>query len=124
MNTSHLTTLQGFAVNVQRAHWQARDYASHVALGDLYESLAAPLDRLAENSFVKYGSTAFAIGERIVCETNVAPVPLLDAGLAELAVIRRELSTGADDDALNIVAEMSEAINRAKYLLNLGVLKR
>lgn len=124
MNTSHLTTLQGFAVNVQRAHWQARDYASHVALGDLYESLSGLIDRLAENSFVKYGSTAFAIGERIVCETNAAPVPLLDAGLAELAAIRRELSTGVDDDALNIVAEMSEAINRAKYLLNLGALKR
>lgn len=124
MNTSHLTTLQGFAVNVQRAHWQARDYAAHVALGDLYESLAAPLDRLAEITFGKTGNAAFAIGERIVCEVNAAPLPLLDAGLAELAAIRRELQTGADDDALNIVAEMSEAINRAKYLLRIGEMKR
>lgn len=117
MNLSHVITLQSLAVNVQLAHWQADTLTSaHETLGGLYASLTSLTDSLAEVAMGKAGAREFP-AETIAVTPNAGYADLIASGLSALADIRAELKTPDDDDLLNIVADLSAALNKAKYLL-------
>ena len=117
MNLSHIISLQSLAVNVQIAHWQADTLTSaHETLGELYASITGLTDSLAEVAMGKNGSIEFP-AETIAITPNAKYGELIASGLTVLSDIRAELKTPEDDDLLNIVADLSAALNKAKYLL-------
>ena len=117
MKHEHITSLMAFNANLQLAHWQADTRTSdHVTLGNLYEQMTDLTDQLAE---VMMGRD----GDRVFDETSLLLHPgakhldLLNEGMNLVREIRQELKPGEQDDLLNIVADISSAINRARYLL-------
>ena len=111
--------LLGFRDNVHVAHWQApRKTNEHATLGELYDAILGQVDELTELAIARDGDTDFpAVNIGIV---NRAPyLELLGSGLALLAEIRGTFTTGADDDALNIIADLAAAIRRAAYKMEI-----
>ena len=109
--------LLGFRDNIHVAHWQApRKTNEHETLGDLYEGVLDKIDELTELALARDGELEFpAVNIGIV---NRAPyAELLGSGLALLAEIRDTFKAGADDDALNIIADIAADIRRAGYKL-------
>lgn len=117
MKQALIIDLVAFNVNVQLAHWRANTVTNeHRTLGDLYDATSELTDTLAELIFGKAGSVDLP-PRKIEALGKVAPAELLKTGLQTVASLRAELKAGADDDALNVLADISAAINRAKYLL-------
>lgn len=117
MNHARITDLVGFNAQLQIAHWQADSITNtHRALGDLYERMIDFTDDFAEVALGKDGDRAIA-SAMIGVISNVSSSDLLIRGFDILEAIRAELEAGEDDDLLNIVADMSAALNKAKYLL-------
>ena len=105
--------------NIRLAHWQADSRTNeHKALGDLYESVDGSVDEMVEILLGKNGSRDVdAKGLTLFANADLAQ--LLEAGMEIVEHIRTELETGTDDDMLNILADISAALNKAKYLLQL-----
>ena len=119
MNSAKFIELLGWNDNLKVAHWQADTVTNaHKALGDLYDAIAGFTDDLAETAMGKVGSRDFAPA-MVAITPSVDHASLLSDGLEVLAECRAELTPGVDDDLLNILADMSAAINKAKYLLKL-----
>ena len=120
MNHEHITSLIAFNANLQLAHWQADTVTNeHRTLGDLYDRMTELTDDLAEVCLGKDGNRDFPPGEVIQLTVNAKLPILLGAGLSLLKDMRAELTAGDDDDLLNIIAEMSSAINKSRYLLKI-----
>lgn len=118
MNHAHLTSLLALVANLHIAHWKADTYGNtHRVLGDLYSGLDDLTDQLAECAMGKDGSIDFPRNEAVQFNFTDNAADLLAEAAEIFSEIRAELSTPNDDDLLNIVAEMSAAINKAKYLL-------
>jgi hypothetical protein len=118
MNLANITSLQSLAVNVQIAHWQApRKTNEHKALGELYDELIEQTDLLAEialgKEFKKFSP------ETLQLNPDCSYADLITCGLQICTDIRAELTDGVDDDLENIVADISTALNHAKYFLEL-----
>lgn len=109
--------LLGFRDNLHVAHWQApRKTNEHATLGELYDAILPKIDALTELALARDGVMEFPAASITI--TNRAPEPdLLVGGLALLTEIRATFSAGADDDALNIIADMAGDIRRAAYKL-------
>ena len=109
--------LLGFRDNLHVAHWQApRKTNEHATLGELYDAILGKVDELTELALARDGVLEFPAES--IGITNRAPYPeLLASGLALLAEIRGTFTTGADDDALNIIADLAADIRRAAYKL-------
>lgn len=113
--------LLGFRDNLHVAHWQApRKTNEHATLGELYEAILPLVDNLTELAISKDGVLDFPAES--IAITNRAEYPaLLGGGLGLLAEIRATLTAGVDDDALNIVADISAAIRHAAYKLEVSL---
>lgn len=109
--------LLGLRDNLHVAHWQApRRTNEHATLGDLYEAVLPLVDELTELALARDGDLEFPAAT--IGIVNRAAYPdLLAGGLALLAEIRATFAPGADDDALNIVADLAADIRRAAYKL-------
>lgn len=109
--------LLGFRDNLHVAHWQApRKTNEHATLGELYEAILGGIDELTELAISKDGELSFP--EATIGIINRATQPdLLIGGMTLLAEIRATLTAGVDDDSLNILADISAAIRRAAYKL-------
>jgi hypothetical protein len=109
--------LLGFRDNLHVAHWQApRKTNEHATLGELYDAVLGKVDELTELAIARDGDLEFAAVN--IGITNRAPYQeLLGSGLTLLAEIRDTFKPGADDDALNIIADMCADIRRAGYKL-------
>lgn len=117
LSRKNIVDLMGFAANLRVAHWQADTVTNtHKTLGDLYEAIDGLTDDLAEMAMGKDGSVEFPEAN-LVLKPGVSLAELLQAGLNVLSNARAECVPGVDDDLLNTLADMSAAINRAKYLL-------
>lgn len=113
--------LLGFRDNVHVAHWQApRKTNEHATLGELYDAILGQVDELTELAISKDGQLDFpAVSVAIV---NRAPYQdLLSSGLSLLAEIRATFTYGMDDDAFNILADISAAIRKAAYKLEVVI---
>lgn len=109
--------LLGFRDNVHVAHWQApRKTNEHATLGELYEAILGKIDELTELAISRDGDLEFP-AEHIEIANRAPYAELLGGGLALLAEIRTTFKPGVDDDALNILADISADIRRAAYKL-------
>lgn len=117
MKPALLIDLIALNVNVQLAHWRASTLTSeHRTLGDLYDALQEHTDTLAELTFGKAGKVELP-ARQITVLGKVSPAELIKTGLATVGELRATYKAGVDDDALNVLADLSAALNRAKYLL-------
>lgn len=117
-----IVDLLAFMANLRLAHWVAPTRTNeHRALGDLYETLDGLVDEFAEVCLGKSGERTFPAGDgEDDCGYSIgpmAPESVLESGLETISAIREGLTVGPDDDLLNLVADMSAAINRTRYLL-------
>lgn len=114
-----ILSLVAFNANLQLAHWQADTMVNtHRVLGDLYDDLTGLTDELAEVTMGKSGDRTFPV-ETILLTPDAPLKDLFAAGGQLLDQCRGLLKAGTDDDALNLLADMSGKLNRAKYLLKL-----
>lgn len=117
MNPELLNELVMFLGNLRLAHWAAPTRTNeHATLGELYDGLEPLVDELAEVTLGKSMSRALASGTYTLAPRGMAE--LLAAGVVLIGQIRAGLSAGVDDDSLNLVADMSALINRARYKLH------
>jgi len=108
---SYLVAYNG---SLQIAHWLADTVTNeHKALGDLYESMTGLVDTFAETYMGKYGMVTFPDD----CEiSDITDAPCSE-GLDLVKDLQDNFKAGEDDDLLNILADMSTALHKAKYLL-------
>lgn len=117
MNHARILDLVGFNANLQLAHWQADTVTNeHRALGDLYDALAGMVDTLAEVVMGKDGSNDFDDAQ-LVLKARMDLGGLLEEGQKIITEARAELALPQDEDLANILADMSAAICKARYLL-------
>ena len=108
--------LLGFRDNIHVAHWQApRKTNEHATFGELYEAILDLIDTLTEVSISRDGVLEFP--EASISIVNRAYADLLAGGLSLIAEIRATFTPGVDDDRLNILADITAAIRRAAYKL-------
>ncbi len=103
--------LTSLVTAVKLAHWNADTKSTeHGALGELYEALEAGTDRFVE---------AYLGKNKGAVEANAVKLPgdLLHGGTEAVAVLRGKLTAGEDEDLLNILADLDEALNKARYIL-------
>lgn len=118
-NRAPLLQLVAFQTNLLLAHWQADTINNtHKALGDLYETVSAKVDELAEVSMGKDNDREFP-EETFQLAPNLGLPELFYFGLGAVASFRATCTPGEDDDLLNIVADISAAINHARYFLRI-----
>lgn len=99
---------------LQIAHWQADTITNeHKVLGDLYETMTGFTDTLAEIYMGKDQVIKF-ISDMVLEDVSIAPCA---KGLEIIDELRQYCVQGEDDDMLNTIADMSAALNKAKYLL-------
>ncbi len=109
--------LVAYNANVRLAHWQADSVGNaHRTLGDLYGALDGLTDDLAELVLGKAGTRALP-GATLELVSGYDTGRLIGDGLGTVAELREAMEPGVDDDALNVLADMSAALNKAKYLL-------
>ena len=114
-----IAELLAFKTNVQLAHWQADSRTNdHATLGKLYEQLDEQVDLYTETVLGKAGTREIE-ASNIVLTAKADYSELLKAGLDTVAAACAEFKQGEDDDVRNILADITGAINHAKYLLNL-----
>jgi hypothetical protein len=117
MNRTHSIQLLGFRDNIHVAHWQApRKTNEHAALGELYEAILPMIDEATEIAIAGDGDLEFP-QIAIVIVNRAGYADLLSSGLTCLDLIRATLTVGKDDALLNILADISGAILRCAYKL-------
>lgn len=118
MNPRFVTAFSAMLAGVQLAHWQAPSKTNeHRTLGDLYEGLSGLVDDFAEMTLGKNGNREFP--ELPVTFRAYAPGEIVK-GFCDLVIAaREEVTETTDDDLANTLADMSAALNKAKYLLQL-----
>ena len=111
-----IVCLVAYNGSLQLAHWCADTKSNeHRTLGELYEKMVELVDDYAEVCMGKHGLISKdAIGTDC-CLTVLTNPP--EDGMELVVKLRGSLTAGEDDDLLNILADMSAALNRAKYLL-------
>lgn len=113
-HTECLPKLVAYNGSLQIAHWKANTITNeHKALGELYDTMVGLVDDFAEVYIGKYNSIDFPPDAKI---EDITKKPCAK-GLELIKEVQGYLTSGKDDDLLNIVADMSAALNKAKYLL-------
>ncbi len=103
---------------IQLYHWHTRDYARHVASGNLYDKIQTSLDTFVE--------VLQKNGDRLKVSGNIKLQEMDDDDIVDLLEdfldFLSELEDGFDrrSDLLNILADMTEAINQTLYLFTLN----
>lgn len=114
MEKDCLSRLVAYNGSLQIAHWKADTVTNeHKALGDLYDSMVELVDDFAEVYMGKYGVVSFPKDAMI---EDITEEPASE-GLEIVKDAQGKFKVGEDDDLLNILADMSSALNKAKYLL-------
>lgn len=109
-----ISQLVAYNGSLHIAHWKANTITNqHKALGDLYESMVSLVDEFSEIYMGKYGVPSFP-AFAIISDITANPV---EAGLELVERLRTLFPAGQDDDLLNILADMSIALNKCNYLL-------
>jgi len=109
-----VSRLVAYAGSLHIAHWLADTVTNeHKALGDLYDEISEQTDKFAEVYMGKYGEITFPKDAKI---TDVTGAPA-GYGVTLVTKLQKEFTAGKDDELLNILADMSAALNKAKYLL-------
>lgn len=109
-----IAKLVAYNGSLQMAHWLADTVTNeHKALGDLYESMVGLVDDFAEVYMGSYGMVTFP-KDAVICDITEAPA---SEGIELVEELKTYFKAGADDDLINILADMSSALHKAMYLL-------
>lgn len=117
-----LTSIQS---SVKVLHWTAKAHAHHVALGDLYDDLDDPIDRLAEAILGTPGSSGGGGGPSVssaagVTFENMAKRTAQDSLQAMHGKLVEVRASFAGDEPLqSLVDELIVAFRRAMYLCDM-----
>lgn len=115
-----LVRMMGFHATVWLSHWKASTATNeHKALGDLYESWGDQLDGLAELCMGKARDRSMPENDTLRVGATEDYAELIDEGIRMVASMRSECTPLEDDDVLNVLADMSHALNKAAYLLEI-----
>lgn len=107
-----------FRDNVQLYHWNTKDYARHVAAGELYNTFQTLLDGFVE-TLQKNKRIKLLKGEVEVYElNNKTVIEYLEHFLIYLTSLEKKYKKRTD--LLNILADMITAINKTLYLFGLN----
>lgn len=110
-----ICSLVAYNASLLLAHWRADTVTNeHKALGDLYEKMSDLVDDFAEVTMGKYGLVDTCSGKITTLKNPAAE------GLEIVEEAQGEFTVGQDDDVLNILADMSAALNKTAYLLKSG----
>lgn len=102
---------------LQIAHWGADTVTNeHRALGDLYDTMQELVDDFVEAFAGKTGILP-KTGRVVEVTVELDNAKLLSRGLALIEETRSALPASANEDLLNILADMEAAYSKAKYLL-------
>lgn len=117
--TTTICELLALLANIRLAHWQADSKTNeHATLGTLYADLDELVDTYAELILGKNGNRDIeALNIELVSKANLAE--LLNEGLVIVDKARTDAVQGKDDDILNILADITSTLYKAKYLLQL-----
>lgn len=108
--------LLGFVSSLKVAHWNASTALNdHKALGELYEAVEGLVDDFVETYLGKFKGQVSAT--TLPVEATQDYGALIRTGAEIVAALRGSLETGADDDLLNILADIDGALNKSRYLL-------
>jgi DNA-binding ferritin-like protein len=106
-------TLLHAATNVHLLHWQTKNYAEHVALGEFYTELPELVDQLAEAIMGRYDITfTFKDSYYTPAATGKAELESLKEYVQEE---RKEIPQ--DSEIQNLTDEISQLIDKTLYLL-------
>ena len=113
--TLDVRPLTSLATAVKMLHWNADTTTTeHGALGELYEALEAATDRFVEAWMGK--NKGAVVSEETLELKDKSFTEVLDEAAKAVEGYRQKV--GADcEDLLNILADMDEALNKARYLL-------
>lgn len=118
-----ITQFLAFLNQLKVLHWQTKSYAQHIALGEAYETLDELFDKFVEIYYGKYGrpEKEMEYGYKAYSYRSDNVVNIIqeykDAIMASLA---EDLSSGSNNDLLNIKDEIEGEINQLLYLLTLN----
>jgi hypothetical protein len=96
------------------AHWNTQSYASHMALGDLYDSIIEDIDDIVETYQGKYG-----LVEGLKCESASLPPDICDHVKEEAKWVEdnRTKISGGDTAIENLVDNLIASYYKATYKL-------
>ncbi len=116
MNHNQIPQLLALNANIKIAHWQADSLTNaHKTLGDLYDQLAELIDQYAELVLGIDGNRDIPEGE-----FELAPnTPVGDLISDAIDLVKATADESKDIGLDNVLADMLNALNRAKYLLKL-----
>lgn len=115
-----MSTLLGFTAQIHIYHWQTRGYASHMALGGLYDGIADLGDAFVETYIGVNGGNRVdeAMLETVLLRFDIdSVVSTIDSFESFLKSLD---STISNTDLLNIRDEMLALVHKTKYLLTLS----
>jgi DNA-binding ferritin-like protein len=114
-HTLDVGDLTSLATAVKLAHWNADTKSTeHAALGELYEALEAATDRFVEAWLGKHKG---AVTSEVTLELKGKSLgEVCDEAAKAVEGYRQKVGAGCED-LLNILADMDEALNKARYLL-------
>lgn len=102
--------LVSYITSLQFSHWRANTVTNdHNALGSLYEALQGLLDTFLEAYMGCYGVIDFPKGMTID--------ELKTPAKTGLSIVKELQSQCDEEDLQNILADMQQALHKAKYLL-------
>ena len=110
--STFILTLLHTATGAQLLHWQAKSFAAHEALGELYESLPGAVDRLVE---VYQGRRGVVTGYGGGFKPPADAVKFVRAIVGFVDENRGIL--GGESEVQNLVDEVQAHLTRALYRL-------
>ena len=117
-----ITQFLSFLNHLKILHWQTKSYAQHKALGKAYETLDELFDKFVEVYYGKYGRPEKEMEYSF--KTYSYRADNVISGIQEykdaiMSSLAQDLSSGSNNDLLNIKDEIEGEINRLLYLLTL-----
>ena len=125
MSTSNTLTLESIAsrymyfhIQLHLLHWQTSSYATHKALGHLYEDVYNQMDDVIERIMGYTGRKVKSLKLEAVTETSA------DVVINNLISFANELVAWADTNKYQDVSNLGQSLSglaaKAKYLLTLS----
>lgn len=112
----YASTFLGFVVQIHIYHWQTKGFASHEALGELYDKIHDLTDSFMESYIGKYGRSETTMSSAFIIDYD--PNNAIEkVSEFEQFLVSCDLP---DTDLLNIRDEMLGIVHKAQYFLTLS----
>ena len=113
--------LNYFELQIHELHWQTKNYAEHIALGNLYDKIFDLKDEIVEKIMGYTGIRTKAMSVDLIKNYSSG---LSTQVVNELIIFAKQLESYADSnnmpDIANIAQSLSGDASRTKYLLTMS----